>query len=249
MSDSDKRRHDRAPVALVVEYLDASDLVRDFTENLSAGGIFVQTPRELELGTQVQLTLSFPGLLRPIALTGVVRWLRAEPEDDRGVGIEFVDYTEEMHAQLAELIDGITAGDPGVMNRVLRVLVVEDNPHVAQLIRDGLQGGVRRAFGENLTFEFETAGNGREALDRLEASRFDALIIDIYLPVLDGNQVIRAVRADERLCELPIIAVSAGGSAARQGAVAAGADFFLDKPMRLKEILVTMQRLMDLRRG
>ena len=48
--------------------------------------------------------------------------------------------------------------------------------------------------------------------------------------------------------KLPIIAVSAGGDRARQFAMTAGADFFLDKPMRLRQIIETMQQLLDLTR-
>jgi CheY-like chemotaxis protein len=55
--------------------------------------------------------------------------------------------------------------------------------------------------------------------------------------------VIAQVRADERLKGMPIVAVSGGGAPARSAAMAAGADFFLDKPMRLADIVATMRRL------
>jgi CheY-like chemotaxis protein len=45
---------------------------------------------------------------------------------------------------------------------------------------------------------------------------------------------------------MPVVAVSAGGAAAREAAMAAGADFFLDKPMRLADIVDTIRRLADL---
>src|SRR6478609_5874359 len=91
MSDhSDKRSSDREAVTLFVEYEGADDLVGDFTENLSTGGTFVATNRELPTGTKVQLVLSFPGLLEPIAIEGMVRWTRVDGvEGDAGAGIEF----------------------------------------------------------------------------------------------------------------------------------------------------------------
>src|SRR6266567_7325586 len=61
--DADKRKSDREAVTLFVEYEGADDLVGDYTENLSSGGTFVATNRELPIGTQIQLVLSFPGLL------------------------------------------------------------------------------------------------------------------------------------------------------------------------------------------
>jgi len=76
MSDDDKRKSDREPVTLFVEYEGADDLVGDYTENLSSGGTFVATNRELPIGTNVHLVLSFPGLLEPISIEGTVRWTR-----------------------------------------------------------------------------------------------------------------------------------------------------------------------------
>jgi uncharacterized protein (TIGR02266 family) len=253
MSDSnkeadpaDKRRFDREAVTLVVEYDGADDLVADYTENLSAGGTFVNTVHTFAPGTEVKLVLSFPGLVHPIALSGIVRWSRGSGGAENGVGIEFTEYDAEARARLDRLIDAINRRDPAMMTQLIKVLVVEDNPHVAKLIRDGLRGSGPRSFGDRLSFDFRTAGNGREAMDMLAAETFDALIIDIYLPVMDGPTVISQVRADERLRALPIIAVSAGGQSARDAALAAGADFFLDKPMRLRQVIETMRQLMNL---
>jgi uncharacterized protein (TIGR02266 family) len=242
MTDQESRRHKRESITLVVEYEGAADLVADFTENLSEGGTFVRTSRELPIGTEVKLVLSFPGLVEAIRIPGVVRWTRGGGEDERGVGIEF-DKRAGLLGRINALIDRIGAGDPDLVSRVVRVLIVEDNPHVARLIREGLAGGTKREFADT-HFHFETAGNGRDALDLLRDAPFDLMVIDIYLPVMDGPSVIAAVRADARLEKLPIIAVSAGGKAAREAALGAGADFFLDKPMRLREIIESLRKLM-----
>ena len=131
---------------------------------------------------------------------------------------------------------------------MVRVLVVEDNPHVARLIREGLAGGTQRTFGDRFEFEFEVCTNGREGLDRLQTEGgFHALIIDVCLPVLDGPSVIREIRASSDLHALPVIAVSAGGKAARIEALEAGADYFLEKPMRLSQVLETMRQVLDSR--
>jgi CheY-like chemotaxis protein len=120
---------------------------------------------------------------------------------------------------------------------------------VSQLIRDGLRGSEKkRSFGD-LAFNFRTAANGREALELLRQEAFDVLICDIYLPILDGPEVIRQIRATESLRALPIIAVSAGGDSAREEALAAGANFFLPKPMRLRQVIETMQQLMAMLTG
>src|ERR1700733_15299565 len=83
-------RDPQLQVAVFVQYEVADDLIGDFTDNLSSGGAFVPTNRALPVGTQVQLVLSFPGLLEPIAIEGTVRWTRGESAvGDPGAGIEF----------------------------------------------------------------------------------------------------------------------------------------------------------------
>lgn len=240
--NADKRRETRAPVILRVDYDGPDDLVFDYTENLSSRGVFLKTARRFTAGDRIRLMLSFPGLLEPIGLEGTVRWTREDI--DAGVGVEFDDGASRK--RLEELIERIRARDPRVVSRLIRVLVVEDNPHVARLIQNGMLGSTERYFGDRLAFNFRTAANGREGLDLLEHDSFDALIIDVYLPILDGASVITHVRKSERIRHLPIIAVSAGGDSARDAAMAAGADFFIEKPMRLRQLLETMGKLLDL---
>jgi uncharacterized protein (TIGR02266 family) len=243
MTDEEKRRDSREPVTLFVEYDGADDLVGDFTENLSSGGTFVATNRDLPIGTRVNLVLSFPGLLEAIAIEGTVRWKRHEAgtEGDAGAGIEFAP--GPARDALAAVIDKVRTRDPKTVSRLFRVLVVEDNKHVAQLITEGLRGSSRRDFG-GVSFVFRSAEDGRAAVEILRREKFDALIIDVYLPVVDGPKVISQARTELGLTELPIIAVSAGGDSARRAALDAGANIFLDKPMRLRQVIDTMQRLL-----
>jgi uncharacterized protein (TIGR02266 family) len=238
----EKRRDSREPVTLFVEYDGADDLIGDFTENLSSGGTFVVTNRELPVGTPVQLVLSFPGLVEPIAIEGEVRWTRHEG-DTPGAGIEFIGGASR--DALAAIVERIRCGDPRVVSKLFRVLVVEDNRHVAELIQDGLRGSSKRDFGGVISFAFRSAEDGRQAVEILRREKFDAVIIDVYLPVLDGPKVILQARSELGLADLPIIAVSAGGDAARTSALEAGANIFIDKPMRLRQVIDTIQRLLQ----
>jgi len=246
----DKRSSDREPVTLFVEYEGADDLVGDYTENLSTGGTFVATNRELPIGTKIQLVLSFPGLLEPIAIEGTVRWTRGNapnpgvisPGEEAGAGIEFAP--GPARDQLAQVVNRIRTRDPKTVSRLFRVLVVEDNKHVAALIHDGLKGSARREFGGGVTFAVRNAEDGRQAVEMLRREAFDALIVDVYLPVIDGARVIQTARTELGLADLPIIAVSAGGDSARKSALDAGANIFLDKPMRLRQVIDTIQKLL-----
>lgn len=233
MTDADRRGDERYAVALRVDYDDADDLISDYTENLSSGGACVASNRDVDLGTEVRLALSFPGLVSPIRVDGVVRWCR-----DNMLGIEFV---EGVRAKLDALIDRIRDRDPALVKRTMRVLVVEDNPHIAELLRHGLGDGKTA-----VAFDCRLASDGRAAVEMLQEQRFDVVIVDIYLPVLDGTGVITAVRQKLGLADLPIIAVSGGGDSARHAAMAAGANLFIDKPMRLKSLLERMREIMNL---
>lgn len=245
MTEDEKRRDAREPVTLFVEYEGADDLVGDFTENLSSGGTFVATNRELPIGTRVHLVLSFPGLLEPISIEGTVRWTRTDGEDgDGGAGIEFA--SGPSRDQLEAVVERIRSRDPRTVSRAFRVLVVEDNRHVATLLQEGLRGSSRRDFGGAISFVFRYAEDGRAAVDILRREPFDALIIDVYLPILDGPKVIYQARTELGLLGLPIIAVSAGGEPARRLALEAGANIFLDKPMRLRQVIETMRQLVKI---
>lgn len=234
MTDADRRGDERYAVALRVDYDDADDLIADYTENLSSGGACVASTRDIDIGTEVRLALSFPGLVSPIRVDGIVRWCR-----DDMLGIEFVD---GVRTKLDALITRIRERDPDLVKRTMRVLVVEDNPHIAQLLRHGLDD----RKGNDVAFDCRLAGDGHAAVEMLREQHFDVLIVDIYLPVLDGAGVITAVRQKLGLANLPIIAVSGGGDSARQAAMAAGANLFIDKPMRLKSLLERMREIMNL---
>src|SRR5262249_1153512 len=153
----------RTPVRLIVEYEDAEDFIGDYTDNLSAGGTFIHTARELDNDTTIQLVLSFPGLLQPITLDAVVRWSRGGKLP--GIGIEFLPGQDR--EKLDALVALIENRDPRAVARVVRVLVAEDNVHICELLCSGLGASAKRTFGDTLAFYFATAEDGAIALELL----------------------------------------------------------------------------------
>jgi CheY-like chemotaxis protein len=129
--------------------------------------------------------------------------------------------------------------------RIVRVLLIEDNPHVAELITDGLDGSARRDMGGRVAFIFDVVGDGQMALERLDEVDPDLIILDVYMPVMDGAAFLRHLRARPQQSGTPVIALSAGGQAAREAAMTAGADVFLDKPLRLNEVLAAAVKLLS----
>jgi CheY-like chemotaxis protein len=234
-------RLDRTPakkelLRLIVDYENADELLEDYEANLTSSTAFIGTTRTIELATIIEIGFAFPGLLEPIVLDGLVTQTTAE-----GLSIAFLEGGAQ---KLKAMVERIRTKDPKLIAPVVNVLIVEDNKHVCDLVRQGLAGSARREM-RDVTFTFATAENGAIALELLKTRTFDAAIVDVYLPVLDGASLIQQARTALGLTKLPIITMSAGGDGARNAALKAGATVFLDKPVRLREVVATMKQLLS----
>src|SRR5882757_3640458 len=99
-------------------------------------------------------------------------------------------------------------------------------------------------------FDVTSYENGQDALDGLAKDKPDLVLLDISLPKMDGNEVLRRIRADEAICDLPVIALTAHAMAGdREKFLAAGFDDYVTKPILDEEVLIsTIQRVLE-RRG
>jgi two-component system OmpR family response regulator len=115
----------------------------------------------------------------------------------------------------------------------VRILVVEDDAKIASFLVKGLkQNG----------FAVDAASDGEEALALCASVDYDALILDIMLPKLDGIAVIRRMRHEKRL--VPVLLLSAMASVDnRVAGLQAGADDYLTKPFAFSELLARIQAL------
>src|SRR4051794_37833008 len=115
-----------------------------------------------------------------------------------------------------------------------RLLVVEDEPRMAALLARGL-----REEG----YAVDTVGDGRNALDRLFAGGYDAVVLDVMLPGLDGVEVCRRMRAAQ--VWTPVLMLTAKDRlAARLGGLAAGADDYLVKPFAFAELVARLRAVL-----
>lgn len=120
------------------------------------------------------------------------------------------------------------------------MLVVDDDP--AMLV-------VLRSIGESEGMFVRTVGNAEHLIEELDEHRPAMLLLDAKLPGVDGVAATRAVRADRRFAELPIVLVSASlDPELRAAAFAAGADDFQSKPVVAAEITRRISRLLEVRR-
>jgi two-component system, sensor histidine kinase and response regulator len=97
---------------------------------------------------------------------------------------------------------------------------------------------------ENLGYEVEVAGDGLAALETLEASRFDAVLMDCQMPVMDGFEATRALRAREGAgARTPVIAMTAGAFRDdRERCLQAGMDDHVAKPVTPSALSVVLRR-------
>jgi two-component system, OmpR family, response regulator MprA len=116
----------------------------------------------------------------------------------------------------------------------MNLLVVDDEPAV----RDALDRALR-AEG----YRVATAADGRAALDRMAEERPDLIVLDVLMPVMDGLEVCRALRAAGD--RTPILVLTARDSVAdRVEGLDAGADDYLVKPFALDELLARIRALL-----
>lgn len=89
------------------------------------------------------------------------------------------------------------------------------------------------------------ARNGAECLKLARQMRPDLILVDLSMPVLDGWEMFRALRADELTASILCIAVTAHGDTDRDRALRAGFNGYLSKPFRGAELLETVARLLS----
>jgi len=119
----------------------------------------------------------------------------------------------------------------------MRVLLVEDEPHAARMMALGLR---------EQSYAVDVAADGEAAIFQVGTTDYDAVILDVMLPVKDGFAVCRAVRASGG--EVPILMVTARDAVeARIEGLDAGADDYLVKPFDFGELLARLRAV--IRRG
>ena len=116
----------------------------------------------------------------------------------------------------------------------MRVLIVDDDGALLEQIRQVLTGQ---------RYIVETATNGEEALDKLFDTPFDAMILDIMMPRIDGLTVLEQARKGR--IDVPVLMLTAKGDVAdRVKGLDLGADDYLAKPFSLDELLARVRALL-----
>jgi two-component system OmpR family response regulator len=115
----------------------------------------------------------------------------------------------------------------------MRVLIVEDKVKMAGLLRRGLRGEGMAA---------DVAARGEDALWMAGATRYDAVVLDVMLPGIDGVETCRRLRADG--VWTPVLMLTARGAVEdRVAGLDGGADDYLTKPFKLEELTARLRAL------
>ena len=122
----------------------------------------------------------------------------------------------------------------------MRILLVEDEPDLAHWLIKNLH--------KNAGFNIEWANDGLMALKQLSVEEFDAVILDLGLPSMDGRTLLSKLRADDN--RIPILVLTANDSlSSRVQVLDMGADDFLPKPFMTEELIARLFALIRRSRG
>jgi len=147
-------------------------------------------------------------------------WSQAEQDSAAG------EKTEETESNLL----------PG-KSRAGNILLVEDTESVTMLLDDYLQ-----ARGHRLSI----ARDGLHGLSMAKTECFDLILLDIQMPGMDGFEVVKNLRADKTLRDVPVIALTALAMPGdRERCLAAGMTDYIGKPVRLKELARMIERYLE----
>jgi DNA-binding response OmpR family regulator len=116
-----------------------------------------------------------------------------------------------------------------VTERRKRVLIVDDESIIVSVLQRHVS---------NAGYEFDTASNGQEALDKIAKEQPDLVLLDLMMPGINGFETCRRIRENEKTKKLPVLIITALRSDSdSKDAAACGANEFIVKPIDGKKLM------------
>ena len=129
------------------------------------------------------------------------------------------------------------------MTEKTKILVVDDEPDFCSIVQAQL---------EKEGFDVDVAYNGVEGLEKVHASPPDAIVLDVMMPEMDGYEVCKKLKADEKYIDIPIILLTAVASHVtstrytHRDGMATEADDYIAKPASAEDITESIKRLLSM---
>jgi CheY-like chemotaxis protein/AraC-like DNA-binding protein/two-component sensor histidine kinase len=147
---------------------------------------------------------------------------------------------EDKKSHFDELPIGASSITGEVENDKTIILVVEDNADVREYIKDSLGN----------TFQIEEAANGESGVEKAKELIPDLIISDIMMPKMDGNELTRRIKNDERTSHIPVILLTAKSELeSKIEGLETGADDYFTKPFDTKELQIRIKNLINIRKN
>ena len=119
------------------------------------------------------------------------------------------------------------------------VLIVEDNDNMREFLADQV----------SMSFSIETACNGKEAFEKLKQCNIDLIVTDVMMPVMNGYELCKAVKADIDLSHIPVVFITAKNDLdSKIKSLQLGAEAYIEKPFSVKYFRQLIRSLLDNRR-
>lgn len=165
----------------------------------------------------------------------------AENRSDGSTGARFTISIPEGNAHLkpSQIVDGDEDGTPASSKQgtgPVKILIADDDSDLASYIMGDL----------GTKYRFEYCGDGRSALQKLLVGDFDLVISDVVMPRMDGITLLKNIKDNPNISQLPVILLSAKSEAEdKLKGLKYGADAYLAKPFSLEELSVRIDNLID----
>ncbi len=200
-------------------------LVRELV-NLHGGQISVTS--QLDVGTTFEIVIPFGNAHLPVEQI-------KKSSNLPSTNIHASIFVEESLSWLPSPVEMIPPNNSVVVPSEFpnaKILVVDDNADMRQYLSQLISPH----------WNVKLATNGQEALSMLQQSPFDLILTDIMMPILDGINLLKNIRADAQLKNIPVIFLSArAGEEASVEGLEAGADDYLIKPFSAREVLIRIE--------
>jgi DNA-binding response OmpR family regulator len=120
---------------------------------------------------------------------------------------------------------------------VTRILAVDDEPHILKLVSFSLTSG---------GYEVIEATDGESAVHAARDHQPDLVLMDVMMPLVNGYEACRRMKADPATCDIPVVMLSAKSQVSEQAeGIAAGAIGYITKPFTPKELVAKVAQLLE----